>query len=111
MNKKKVLIIVAVVIVIALIIFLLWAYRDKIFGKATNNATASGVFPLMMGSIGPEVGALQVYLQGKGQPMPISCGAGTCDGIWGNETQNAVHAVFGMTTNSITEATYKSLGI
>lgn len=109
MNKKKVLIIIAVVIVIALGIFLLWYFRDKIFGKGGGNGKGNVAFPLKMGSSGVEVGKLQVYLQGKGQPMPISCGAGTCDGIWGNETEAAVVAVFG--TNSITETKFKSLGI
>lgn len=107
--NKKVLIIIAVVIVVGLIIFLLWAYRDKIFGKGGDTGSGNAAFPLQMGSNGVEVAKLQVYLQGKGQPMPISCGAGVCDGIWGNETETAVVAVLG--TNSITEAKFKSLGI
>lgn len=113
MKGKNILIIVFVALVVALIIFVLFAYKDRIFGggkKDDNNVFEPfppiSVFPLRFGSKGQEVMSLQQYLLSLDPNALPRFGA---DGDWGSETQAAVSRLLGVT--SVTEQKYNQLGL
>lgn len=111
---KKGWIVFIVVLVVAAAV-LLYAFRDRIFAKETEDDGSDGEaapvaeaseFPLKRGSRGDKVTALQKYLNSVLALAPLLDPELDVDGIFGDKTAQACATAFGEPVCS--EANYKA---
>lgn len=116
MNTKTILIALLVLLFIGLGTVLLYANREKLFGKGKDEGAGNGNegndeqapagFPLKRGSNNQYVKRLQEYLLTRNANCLPTYGA---DGDWGTETETCITSVLGI--NVVDYNKYKSLGL